>query len=71
MTSSLSNLVSNLSEWLHRVKCKSGHTIKNVKHVELNISIVTLANFKDDLTECKCLVCNKNCQTKFGEKLKE
>ena len=27
-------------------------------------------NFKDDLIEYKCLVCYKNCQKKFNEKLK-
>ena len=27
-------------------------------------------NFKDGLIECKYSVCNKNCQTKFDEKLK-
>ena len=42
MESSLSNLVNNLSEGLHRVKCTSGHDYKNVKHMELNISIVIL-----------------------------
>ena len=30
-----------------------------------------IRNFKDDLTEYKCLCCNKNYQHKFGEKLKE
>ena len=38
MVSSLSNLVNNLSERLHRIKCKSQHD-KNLKYVELNISI--------------------------------
>ena len=28
-------------------------------------------NFKDDLIDYKCLICNKNHQTKFYEKLKE
>ena len=43
MTSSLSNLVKNLSEGLHRVKCKLEYgTIKNVKHVDSNISIATV-----------------------------
>ena len=28
-------------------------------------------NFKDDLIECKCSCCKKNCQHKFDEKLKE
>ena len=43
MASSLSNLVNNLSEGLHRIKCKLGHDDKkNVKHVELSISIPTV-----------------------------
>ena len=49
--------------------------IKNVKHVELNISIATVffeyTNFEDNLIEYKCLCCNKNYQHKFDEKLKE
>ena len=58
MVSSLSNLVNNLSERLHRIKCKSQHD-KNLKYVELNISIghvfFEYANFKDDLINCNCL----------------
>ena len=27
--------------------------------------------FKNDLIEIKCQLCNKNCQRKFDEKLKE
>ena len=41
MASSLSNLVNNLCEGIHRIKCKFGHDDKNVKHVELYISIAT------------------------------
>ena len=42
MTSSLSNIVNNLSEGIHRSECKLGQNDKeNVKHVQLNISIVT------------------------------
>ena len=40
--SSSSNLVNNLSERIHRIKCKFGHNNKNVKHVKLNISIATV-----------------------------
>ena len=40
--------------------------IKNVKHVELNISIAAFfleyTIFEDDLIEYKCLICNKSCQ---------
>ena len=42
MASSLSSLINNLSERVDRVKCKIGHDDKNVKLVELNISIVTV-----------------------------
>ena len=31
MASSLSNLVNNLSEGIHKVKCKHGHEDKNYK----------------------------------------
>ena len=43
MTSSLSNLVYNLSEEIHRIKWKYGDDDKkNVRLVELNISIATV-----------------------------
>ena len=45
--------------------------IKNLKYVELNISIATVFLNTHDLIEYKCLLCNKNCQRKFDEKLKE
>ena len=35
MASSLSNLVNNLSEGIHRIKCKKRHDDKNVGPVEL------------------------------------
>ena len=42
MASSLSNLVNNFSEGIHRIKYKYRHDDKNLKHVELNISIATV-----------------------------
>ena len=42
MTSSLSNLVNNLFEGIHGIKCNLDMVIKNVKHVKLNISIATV-----------------------------
>ena len=43
MASSLSNLVNNFSEGIHRIKCKFEHDDKrNVKDVELNKSIATV-----------------------------
>ena len=38
----LSNFANNLSQGVHRIKCKFRHDDTNVKHVELNISIVTV-----------------------------
>ena len=40
MTGSLSNLVNNLSERIHRIKCKYGHDDKNVKIAELHTKYV-------------------------------
>ena len=78
MASTLSNLVNNLSEVSHRVKCKFGHNDKNCE-TKLNISricgicrikykycdsFLECTNFKDDLTEYKCMCCNKKYQQK-------
>ena len=75
MTSSLSNLVNNLSEGLHRIKCKLEHNNKKCetcgfkyKHCDC---FLEYTNFKDDLIEYKCLIWNKMYQRKFNEKLKE
>ena len=66
MTSSLSNLLNNISEEIHRIKCKFGHHNKNCETCFLEFT-----NSKDDLIEYKYLRCNKNYQHKFDEKLKE
>ena len=42
MSSSLSNLANNLSEGIHKIKCKYRVDDKNVKLVELNVSTGTL-----------------------------
>ena len=42
MTISLSNLVNNLSQGIHKIKCKYRHYDRNVKLVELNINIATI-----------------------------
>ena len=39
---SLSNLINNLSEGINSIKYKFEHDDKNVKHVELDISIATV-----------------------------
>ena len=61
MANSLWNLANNLSEGIYRITCKYGHDDKNVKLVELSISIATVffgyPNLKDDLIQYKCLSC--------------
>ena len=42
MANSLSNLVNNLSEGITELNVNLDTMIKNVKHVELNISIATV-----------------------------
>ena len=46
MTSLLTNFMtsslSNISEGIHRIKCRFGHNDENVKHVELNIGLATI-----------------------------
>ena len=42
MASSLSNLIDNLFEEVHRIKCKLNMMTKNVKLMRLNIGIVTI-----------------------------
>ena len=75
MASSFSNLVNNLSEEIHRIKCKSGHENKKCETSRIKYKycdcFLEYTNFKDDTIESKCLIYNKNCQTKFDENLKE
>ena len=58
MASSLSNLVDNLAEGIHKVKCKDCDCF-------LEYEIVKVI-----LIKCKCLSCNKNYSSKIDEKLK-
>ena len=75
MVSSLSNVVNNLSEGIHKIKWKYGHNDKKcqtcrIKYKQCNF-FLEYTNFKDNLIEYKCLCCNKNYLQKFNEKLKE
>ena len=75
MAISLSTLVNNLSEGVHKIKCKFGHDGKQfgtcgIRYKYCNC-FLEYANLKDGLIEYKCLHCNKNYQHKFDEKLKE
>ena len=75
MARSLSNLVNNLYEGIHRIKCKYKHDNKKCETCGIEYKycdcFFEYPNFKNDLIERKCLCCNKNYQNKFDEKLKE
>ena len=75
MASSLSNLLNNLSGGIYRIKCKFVHDDEKCETCGVKYKycdcFLTYSNFKDDLIEYKCLLCNKNCKRKFDEKLKE
>ena len=75
MESSLSNLVNNLSEGIHRIKCKYGHDDKKWETCGIKYKycdcFLEYTNFKDDLIIMKCFCSNKNYQQTFGKTLKE
>ena len=75
MASSLSNLVNNLAEGFHKIKCKYGYNDKKcetfrIKYKHSNC-FHEYASVKDDLIEYKCLCCNNNYQKKFDENLRK
>ena len=55
MASSLSNLVDNLAEGIHKIKCKDCDYF------------VEYENVKDNLIKYKCLSCNKDYSNKLEE----
>ena len=59
MGSSLSNLVDNLTERIHKTKCKNYDCFLEYESV------------KDNLIKCKYLSCNNNYSNKYDEKLKK
>ena len=75
MASSLSNLVNNFSEGIHRIKCKCKHDDKKCETCRIKYKycncFLEYINFKVNLIEYKCLRCNKKYQHKFDKKLKE
>ena len=74
METSLSNLVNNLSEGIHRIKFKYRHDDKKCETCGIEYKycdcFLEYTNFRGNLIEYKCLYCNKNYQHKFREKLK-
>ena len=75
MASSLSNVANELSEEIHRIKCKFGHNDKKCEACGIKYKycdcFLEYTNFKDNLIEHKCLCSNNNYQREFDEKLKE
>ena len=75
MASSLSNLVNNLPEGIHKIKFKYGHDNKKCKMCGIKYKdcecCLEYTNVKDDLKEHKCSYCNRNYQKKFDENLKK
>ena len=59
MASSLSNLVNNLSEGIHKIKCKDCDCFLEYE------------SGKDNLIKYKCLSCNKDYSDKLDQKLKK
>ena len=76
MANSLSSLVNNRSEEIHRMKCKfsrhdeKGCEIFGIKYKYCDYFLECI-NFEDDLIECKCLCFTKKYQQNSNEKLKE
>ena len=73
MASSLSNLAIIFLKEFIELNVNLDAMVKNVKHVELNISFfnyfLKYKNFKDNLIEYKSFCRNKNYQNKFDKKL--
>ena len=56
----LSNLVDNLAEGIHKLKCK-----------DRDCFFFEYESVKDNLTKYKCLSCNKDYSNKIDEELKK
>ena len=73
MASSISNLVNNLSEGFHRIKCKSRRNDKKCETCGIKYEccgcFLEYTNFKNNLIECLC--CTKNYHYKFDENVKK
>ena len=69
MVSSLSNLFDNLSERIHKIKCKYRYYNKKCKTSAIKYKdcecCLEYTNIKDDLILYKCLCFNRNCQKMF------
>ena len=72
MASSLSNLVNNLAEGIHKTKCKYKNDDKKCEKCGIKYKnfecFLEYTNFKDNLIKCKCLSKKKK---KIDESLKK
>ena len=72
MTDSLSNLVNNFAEGVHKIKCKYGENYKKCETCNVKYKYCKcFLEYKDFKYEYKYLCCNKTYQRKFKEKVKE
>ena len=75
MSCSLSNIINNLDEGIHKIKCKYGHDDKKCETCGIKykdcVCFFEYINFQDSLIEYKFLCCNKNHQKKLNESLKK
>ena len=64
LASSLSSLVDNPAEGIHKINCKYGHDDRKCKTCGIKYKdceyCLEYTNVEDDLIEYKCLYCNKN-----------
>ena len=74
IATSSSNPVSDLSDGIHRIKFKFRYDDQKCETCRIKYRycdcFLECTNFKGDLIKHKWLICNKNCQIKFDEKLK-
>ena len=66
IASSLSNLVNNIVEEIHKIKSIYRHNNKHCETCKIKYKdcecFLEYTNIKNDLTVYKCLYYNKNCQ---------
>ena len=69
MATSLSNLVDNLTEGIHKIRCKDCNYFLEYESQSNRVSLIV--SVKNSLIKYKCLSCNKDYSTKFNKELKK
>ena len=71
MASSLSNLINNLAEEIHKIQCKYRQGGKKYETCRIKQKdcdcFLEYTKFKDDLMKCKCLYNTRTIKKKFEE----